>query len=1024
MSTVPHDSSDAVEGLYIVSALASESVLYSCTAHFTHSLDLNLILVKGGGKLEIYLISDDKEKTLSLVMEAPLQGKIIACDKIRLRGRSRKSNSIHTDGMGNVFDLGAKASSLVVLKSNSLALMAPEKETMGLSPPPIIGLYQSHGLFKIIPTLAGGGATSFGDAYNIRLSALDLLDWCWLSTKNNEPTIAVLHQDVREIKHVSVYRIDLKKKVAVPSFTQKVDDGALFLIPIAMGGFLVVSEVSLSYTQHEAPSLSCTTSFKPKIINTYCMIDDYRYLLGDSGGNVYIAAIVSSPTQNKLYCSLLGQTCQSSSMSYLNDGLVFVGSCAGDSQLIQLLSDEECARDGMGAEQNIRVLQSYSSLGPVSDFCVVEREGQGQIVACCGAYKDSSLRIIRNGIGIQELGRLDEGLCNCLLSVWSLKKSANSSADELLLLSFVSETRVVAKTKNTFQELQGAGFRLDDSTLFASNCLEGHVVQVTATQIAVLESAQWTVSTSWTMPQGDYITHASLSTPGRLVIAVGTRLASLALSHGAIRMEKETDLGRQISCLYCNPTHAAAGLWTDSSIHLYALPSLQHAMSQPLATSSLPRSILLTVLEGTEYLLIAMGNGDLYMFQVAYNGTTIVPNDMKKTSLGTQPIDLRTFTSQGVNYVFASSDRPTIIYSRSGKLMFSSVNLKNVVAIAPFCDEAECDSLVIATNDSLQIGLVETVQKLHVKKIPVGETCRRIVEWDAYFGVIVSSTFTDDTGALVEKSSVCLFDGMTFECIDRFELQDFELASSLHSCLLANGETKYLVAGTGLAYPDESEPTTGRILVFAVEHRRLRLVSEFAITGSAYSLVSLHGKLFAGIIVLEWDTATNSFTLECTHQGHVLCLVLATRGDLVIVGDLMKSITCLFYDPVNKELSLHAKDYDTHWMTAVESLSSNVFIGADSSSNIFTLKKDPNNKNLVIEARYFLGDMINRFRAGSLVMKAGDTPLVAKPRLLYCTVAGSIGVVATLDRATFELLEKLEGEMKKLDSVGFLSPEM
>lgn len=32
----------------------------------------------------------------------------------------------------------------------------------------------------------------------------------------------------------------------------------------------------------------------------------------------------------------------------------------------------------------------------------LERQGQGQVVTCSGAYKDGSLRVVRNGIGINE----------------------------------------------------------------------------------------------------------------------------------------------------------------------------------------------------------------------------------------------------------------------------------------------------------------------------------------------------------------------------------------------------------------------------------------------------------------------------------------------------------------------------------------------------------------------------------------------------------------------------------------------
>jgi DNA damage-binding protein 1 len=110
--------------------------------------------------------------------------------------------------------------------------------------------------------------------------------------------------------------------------------------------------------------------------------------------------------------------------------------------------------------------------------------------------------------------------------------------------------------------------------------------------------------------------------------------------------------------------------------------------------------------------------------------------------------------------------------------------------------------------------------------------------------------------------------------------------------------------------------------------------------------------------------AEKSLFTECTHRGHVIALVLATRGEMIIVADLMKSVTCLFYDAENAELSIYARDFETHWMTAVESISSDSIIGADNYSNIFTFQKDPSSKFLIAGSRYHLGDMVNRFRNG------------------------------------------------------------
>jgi hypothetical protein len=42
-----------------------------------------------------------------------------------------------------------------------------------------------------------------------------------------------------------------------------------------------------------------------------------------------------------------------------------------------------------------------------------------------------------------------------------------------------------------------------------------------------------------------------------------------------------------------------------------------------------------------------------------------------------------------------------------------------------------------------------------------------------------------------------------------------------------------------------------------------------------------------------------------------------SRGDFIVVGDLMKSISLLAYKPVDGTIEEIAKDYNSNWMTAV-----------------------------------------------------------------------------------------------------------
>lgn len=94
--------------------------------------------------------------------------------------------------------------------------------------------------------------------------------------------------------------------------------------------------------------------------------------------------------------------------------LLFTLGCLHSRVLLQLIK-LNLQPDSKGSY--VEVLERYVNLGPIVDFSVVdlERQGQGQVVTCSGAYKDGSLRIVRNGIGINEQVVLFFLLCVILL---------------------------------------------------------------------------------------------------------------------------------------------------------------------------------------------------------------------------------------------------------------------------------------------------------------------------------------------------------------------------------------------------------------------------------------------------------------------------------------------------------------------------------------------------------------------------------------------------------------------------------
>ena len=98
----------------------------------------------------------------------------------------------------------------------------------------------------------------------------------------------------------------------------------------------------------------------------------------------------------------------------------------------------------------------------------------------------------------------------------------------------------------------------------------------------------------------------------------------------------------------------------------------------------------------------------------------------KHIILGKDPVRLIQFFSHGKSNIFACSDKPTIIYSHNRKLTFSDVDQPKVTCMASLNNECYPEHLVLAHYNQLEIGKIDKIQKLHIRKIPLEETPYRI----------------------------------------------------------------------------------------------------------------------------------------------------------------------------------------------------------------------------------------------------------------------------------------------------------
>lgn len=195
------------------------------------------------------------------------------------------------------------------------------------------------------------------------------------------------------------------------------------LIPIPTGGVVLVGEASICHI-HYSPSPSpsggvggggekhvqTVAVLPPMHVSAWGLLDasGSRILLGDSRGSLWVLVLQRGDASNAsavtgLVLDLLGHTTIASSVTYLENGVVYIGSQYGDSQLIRLRPEADAAGSF------VDVLTSYANLGPILDMCLVdgERGGNARLVTCSGAYQEGSLRVIRSGVGLHTHAALE-----------------------------------------------------------------------------------------------------------------------------------------------------------------------------------------------------------------------------------------------------------------------------------------------------------------------------------------------------------------------------------------------------------------------------------------------------------------------------------------------------------------------------------------------------------------------------------------------------------------------------------------
>ena len=760
--------------------------------------------------------------------------------------------------------------------------------------------------------------------------------------------LAILYQDASSNKYVRIYHI----KQGTEEFTEDslkftVHPTASKLVPLNVG-FMVVTDEHVELFDSVSDNASPTRlAMNPTRIVTALKATiegKLVVLLGDYLGNLYILHTV--PT---LQLEKMGSTSVSTCYSLLSDDAVFVGSHYGPSQLIRLLSDPS---PGTGAF--IELVQEYTNLSPLIDFIVQESEGQGSMLACSGVGSAGSLKVIKSGIGASSVAELDVSGLTGVFTIGKLTK--------YILFSFIGETRALQFSEDEDLEEMAftKGLASDKVTLDCRTIKNDLVVQATPSSLRLL-SADLDLVNEWSSQTP--ITHASISDEYILVSLAGGELVSFKTTETSIEEVSRREMPTEISCLDVTTDFCAVGLW-DSTLRVLALPSLQDVLQHTPAQDQLSRSVLFSRLNDTDYLFVALGDGTLQRYEFSPTGPLPAPHSIH---LGTNPAALSSFVIKGRRYVLVSGDHPTLIHA-SPKLTYSAIDLPPVSISCPFTGKDHV-GVIAVSSEKVKLVILDEVEKLHIRSIPLGFTARRVIQSKSGYAVIGTDVNVLSYGSEEEVSRIVKLNE-TYDVVSEYTFGRHELAQSVTSSTIS--EQGYVIAGTTLSVGNED------ISYLYAFDEAWNVVAKKEVRGAVYSLEVIDGFLIAGIgsrvELFSFAIEGNAGTIEsiCSHFGHILALKLYIKEDLILIADLQKSVSLLRFSnktpgaPILEEV---AKDFQTSWTVAASFLDQDSFVAAENSFNMYSLRRQDVEdeflrRKLDVVGHIHIGGLVNAMKPG------------------------------------------------------------
>jgi len=319
-----------------------------------------------------------------------------------------------------------------------------------------------------------------------------------------------------------------------------------------------------------------------------------------------------------------------------------------------------------------------------------------------------------------------------------------------LAVTFDNETYILNITDNEVSEIDLPGLNNSVRTVSLHQINNRFLIQFTESSSIIID-LQIRESKTQELSQGETVQFVSYDENNTFYVGFNRSIRKYKFNGNSLVDEScSYDFEIDLACMHLNFELGLilVGLWNDTTdnthdnIHLLDSSNMKSILKTKISSFNInlnyiPRSVLITTFEEKNWFALATtADGSLFYWHIdAENAKTSNCfkdiNNPVRAVLSTGPTQLTALKTvdehdKEVGFIFASCDQPSVIGFKNDKLNFCSVNVQGVNMCNTLNTPTYLNSIVLANNEGILVGSIDSVQKIHIRTKPLHEAPLKI----------------------------------------------------------------------------------------------------------------------------------------------------------------------------------------------------------------------------------------------------------------------------------------------------------